>query len=65
MRAMVRNIRATRQPAGKLTPLLEISALVAVKVLLLVALSQLFFSPSRHPRPTPDAVAEHLFSSGR
>jgi hypothetical protein len=63
--AMARNVQAKQAPAGKLTPLWEITALVVLKVLLLVALSQLFFSPSRHPRPTEAQVSEHLFTNGR
>ena len=62
---MATHVPSAPARTGKLTPLLEIGVLVVVKILLLVALSQLFFSPSRHPRPTSDAVAEHLFSNGR
>lgn len=39
----------------------EIAILTVIKVLVLIALSQLFFSAARHPPATADDVSKHLF----
>jgi hypothetical protein len=65
MQVMARDVQAERQQVGKLTPLFEVTALVFLKVLLLLALSQLFFSPTRHPHPTAADVSDHLFTNTR
>ena len=44
-------------------PFREIAVVLVLKVILIFALSQLFFAPSRHVQPTTDEVSAHLFAN--
>jgi hypothetical protein len=48
-----------RRPGGRRL-VREIAALTVVKILVLIALSQLFFSAAQHPPATAEDVSKHL-----
>jgi len=51
----------TRRRSGGRGLVREIAALTVVKILVLIALSQLFFSKAEHPPATAEDVSAHLF----
>jgi hypothetical protein len=57
-RNRARALAADRHPAR------DVLFVVALKLLLLGALSQLFFSASHRPRVNADTVARHLLTDG-
>ncbi len=54
---------APKSSERKARPLRDVGWAVAVKLALLLLLSQLFFSSSQRPRIDADAVGQHLFTN--
>ncbi len=56
--------RPTRRPAAVAAhhPTRDILYVIVLKLLLLAALSQLFFKPSDRPRINDDSIARHLLA---